>query len=731
MKRINAVLILLLSIATTSFSQNTFKAIISDSVTHTKLFAVGVIIDSTTIGAISDTNGIVALHNIPNGKYKIECSLIGYEEYKMEVTFPLNNPDTTFHIALAHSEEEDNLEAVTVTSSRTNSRIEDLPLKIEVIGAEDLAEEASINPSNISELLTDLAGIHIQRTSISSGNVTPKLLGLDEKYVQILRDGLPLYEGFSGDFGLLQLPPMDVKQIEVIKGPASTLYGGGAISGIVNIISKTPQSKPELTATLYGTTQKEDDANIYYAQRFNKFGITLFAGNTTQQYDASGGFTIVPQLQSNLIHPVFYWYINDKTTLYLGLSSTFETRTGGNVNTIDNPVHGDSLYYEQNKIHRNTADIHFEKIMNNKNVLTVKGSVSSFNRDWQTNYYLFDGNQLSEYGEASYLIPRKRNNLVFGINYEAEIFALGKADSTNISNFSKYTFGAFAQDDWNITGKLTVESGIREDYQNSYGMFFLPHIALLYKFTPAFSVRTGGGFGYTTPDILSYDLTSDEYKDYFMHVLPINNNVSPERSVGGNFDINYQKTFGDALVTVTQSFFYTQINTPIILNTDTTNGTYYFSNAQASAPFITEGSETYLRVNSDDVDAYIGYTYDFTQRKYYPVQPVNPFTPKNNFETDIVYSIGKNWSLGIEASYIDMQYLDDNSKVPGYWIFAGMIQKKFKSVSILLDGENLSDVKQTRYGSLIEPPMNNPGFKSVWEPLAGRVFNLAVRIKIR
>jgi len=620
-----------------SSGQNNFRAFIYDSATKEKIFAAAAGVDETSIGGLSDTNGNIILNNIPNGKQEIIVSLLGYAKYSMDVVFPIKNADTIFRIALLKSDDDDDLQEVTVTSSRVNSRIEDLPIKIEVIGAEDVGEETTINPANISGLLNDLAGVQVQQTSISSGNETPRLLGMDGNYTQILRDGLPLYEGFSGGFSILQLPPMDIKQIEVVKGPASTLYGGGAIAGIINIISKTPDTKPELSITLNGTTLKEGDANIYYAQRFKKFGITMFAGNTTQEYFAVNGFTIVPKLQSNLIQPTFFYYIDSATTLSLGLSSTFETRIGGNTGAINNLDPGGDIYYEENQFYRNTADIHFEKIMSNKNVFTIKGSASDYERDWQTNYYLFDGNQLSEYGEVSYLIPREKNSLVFGADYSGNNFVRGAADSTNINSYSNYTVGVFAQDDWKVIDNLTIEPGVREDYQNKYNTFFLPHLSLLYKISPAFSLRTGGGFGYKTPDILSYDLTSDEYKDYFMYVQPIGSSVTPEKSIGGNFDVNFKKYFDDITVAVTQSFFYTQINSPIILSTDPSNNTYYFSNA--SAPFITEGSETYLRITDDEFEAYFGYTYDYTQRKYYSQQPVNPLTPKNNFATDLAYSI--------------------------------------------------------------------------------------------
>ena len=119
-------------------------------------------------------------------------------------------------------------EEVLVTATRTNSRIENLPTWVEVLGAEEMEEESSIRPASIASLFGDIAGAQIQPTSPTTGNLDLRLQGLPGQYTQILRDGVPLYGGFAGSFGLLTVPPLDLKQVVLIKGTNSTLYGAGA-----------------------------------------------------------------------------------------------------------------------------------------------------------------------------------------------------------------------------------------------------------------------------------------------------------------------------------------------------------------------------------------------------------------------------------------------------------------------------------------------------------------------
>src|SRR5690606_37458261 len=120
-------------------------------------------------------------------------------------------------------------EVIVVSSTRNNQRIENSPLKVEVLGHEEMDEESAIKPAGIASILGDVSGVQIQQSSAINGNANIRIQGLDGRYTQILKDGMPLYDGFSGGFGILSIPPLDLKQVELIKGFASTLYGGGAI----------------------------------------------------------------------------------------------------------------------------------------------------------------------------------------------------------------------------------------------------------------------------------------------------------------------------------------------------------------------------------------------------------------------------------------------------------------------------------------------------------------------
>ena len=139
-------------------------------------------------------------------------------------------------------------------------------MRVEVLGQEELNEESTIKPGNLSSLLGDISAIHIQQTSSITANATVRMQGLDGKYTQLLRDGLPLYEGFSGSFGVLQVAPLDLKQVEIVKGSVSTLYGGGAIGGMINLISKEPSDSAETSFILNSSTLKENNFDAYLSR---------------------------------------------------------------------------------------------------------------------------------------------------------------------------------------------------------------------------------------------------------------------------------------------------------------------------------------------------------------------------------------------------------------------------------------------------------------------------------
>jgi len=132
---------------------------------------------------------MISINNIPKGEYEIVFSSIGYTEKEMEFSFPLSQQQP---VEILLQKETNELNDVIVSTTRTNSRIEDIPIRVEVIGKDEVNEETNIKPTNISKLLLESSSIQAQQTSAVNGNVSMRLQGLDGKYTQILKDGFPL-----------------------------------------------------------------------------------------------------------------------------------------------------------------------------------------------------------------------------------------------------------------------------------------------------------------------------------------------------------------------------------------------------------------------------------------------------------------------------------------------------------------------------------------------------------
>src|SRR3954470_21425402 len=132
-------------------------------------------------------------------------------------------------------------EEVIVRSTRTDKRVQDEALRVEVLGREEIEEKLLMTPGDIAMLLSETTGLRVQVTSPGLGAASLRIQGLRGRYTQLLSDGLPLYGGQSGSIGLLQIPPMDLEQVEVIKGVASALYGSSALGGVINLVSRRPQ----------------------------------------------------------------------------------------------------------------------------------------------------------------------------------------------------------------------------------------------------------------------------------------------------------------------------------------------------------------------------------------------------------------------------------------------------------------------------------------------------------
>ncbi len=435
------------------YAQHTFKAIIKDAKKKSLQSATaGIKILNTS--SVADSNGLVTIKNIPAGSFEVIFSHIGFEEKVIRFEFPIVT-DSIVEIELKETAQEEN--EVVVTSTRSSRSIANIPTRIETISGEELQEKGNMKPGDIRMLLNESTGIQTQQTSATSYNSSIRIQGLDGKYTQIIRDGFPLYIAFSGGLGLLQIVPLDLKQVEVIKGSSSTLYGGGAIAGLVNLISKTPKAARELNFLVNATTASGLDASGFYSEKFNKMGTTIFASyNHGTPYDPSNiGLTAIPKFDRYTFNPKLFFYFNKNTTANLGVNATYENRIGGDLNYIEGKADSIHAYFEKNKTNRYSTQFSIEHIINDKATFSFKNSASYYNRSIQIPDYLFSGVQLSSYSEVNFNYKKEKSEWISGTNFLTDKFTQNNYDTIVPVNYNQNTIGAFVQNTWNASKAIT------------------------------------------------------------------------------------------------------------------------------------------------------------------------------------------------------------------------------------------------------------------------------------
>lgn len=710
-------------------AQNTFKGVIKDSLTKEILSGASVIIKSLTGGHTSNQAGEITINNIPDGRKIIIVSHVGYHAKEFEFTFPM--ADSTI-VDLLLSQEEETLENVIVQGTRSNRSIGNTPTRVEVL-TEEIDEASTMDPSKVAHLLTHSTGIQVQQTSATSNTANVRIQGLDGRYTQILKDGFPLYGGFSGSLSIMQIPPLDLRQIEYIKGGASTLYGGGAISGLINLISKEPSAE-ETLLHLNASHVGAFDANVFMSKKIDKIGFTLLAQrNHHKVFDADrDGFSDLPQLTKYNLNPKLFFYFTDKTNLSVGATFTNEIRQGGDVNLMNNEATSTvNFYKEVNDISRTTTQTKFEHKLNDRQTIILRNSFNFFDRSllivpsYSLGEYKFAGKQVSSFSEATYSYRKNKNVLITGLNFYTDDFKETPLQSSILRNEDYETFGAFVNYTFDIGNKVAIESGLRTDHVFNEKWYVLPRVSALFKWTNRLTTRVGGGLGYRNASIFNQEAELLGYKN----VMPIDRNMTEaEESYGGNIDVGYKLPIGEHFfINFNQMFFYTYLDRPLILQ-QTSLGAYNFINANGYTQ--SAGAETFFKFGFYDFVLFVGYTYTNATNHFNNTKSDLTLTPKHSLKGDLLYAIPGKWRIGLDYEFKSSQALSNGTKSKDFWTFGAVVEYTWKNYTFFGNVENYTDLRQTNFGSLKSAPYNTPQFTEVWAPLDGIVFNYGLKIRL-
>lgn len=705
----------------TSVAQSRLTVIVSDAETSDPLTGVSVIIKPGDLVGSTDEEGSVNFVDVFHGTITIECRLIGYESQLTTIDLL---GDQTVSVELEHAHE--HLEEIVIMSTRSSRTFEDIPTRVEFISGEELEEKANMKPGDIRMLLSESTGIQTQQTSATSANASIRIQGLDGRYTQILKDGFPLYAGFSGGLGLLQTPPLDLKQVEVIKGSSSTLYGGGAIAGLVNLVSRTPGDEPELRFFFNGTSAGGLDLNGFYSERFEKTGVTLFAShNRAKAYDPSDvGLSAIPEYERYTINPRVFFYMGEKTQLDISGSFITEDRLGGDMKVIDGDANADHSFFEENNTDRFTTQLNFRHRFNDVNSITFKSSLSYFERDIVSPGYRFGGKQRSNFSEVNFMHLHNDHEWILGANFLSDNFAETQYTEFPLRDYAQNTLGAFIQNNWTVTEPVTIESGLRLDYVDGYGAVLLPRISILTRISEQFTSRLGGGFGYKTPTIF----IEETERLQFQRVLPISaDDNSLEKSYGINADFNFKHEITEGLtLNLNQLFFYTYLDNPLLITPETDN--YGLTNISG---FIdTKGLETNARLEYGDFKLFIGYTLTDARINSNGTTVQHPLTPKHRMNNVLMFERHEQWKIGLEAYYFGRQRLSTGEVGKSYWICGFMVERLWEHISLFINFENFLDARQTKFDTIYTGSITDPMFREIYAPLDGFVVNGGIKLNV-
>jgi len=707
-------------------AQNTLDIVVKDSIDKEPLIGVTAVFTSLDIGAISNESGIIHIENIPNGTFQLQLSYVGYAKLERSFSFPLNATQQKQIIYLVPQTEE--MEEITLVSTRSSRTIEDIPTRVEVIAGEELSEKGNMKPGDIRMLLNESTGIRTQQTSATSYNSSIRIQGLDGKYTQLLRDGFPLYSGFASGLSLMQIAPLDLKQVEVIKGSSSTLYGGGAIAGLVNLISKTPEDEPQLSFMANGTSALGLDLSGFYSQKFKKIGTTVFASyNLGSPYDpADIGLTAIPEFDRFTLNPKLYWYLGEQTELLLGINAIWEDRLGGNLDYVKGePL--ENPYFESNQTERVSTQLGFKHVFNEENRLELKNSFSFYDRTIQIPDFTFSGYQRSSFSELNFSTSSENGlEWVFGTNLWTEYFNDTREDQSIALDQSYQIFGLFAQNVWQINEGLSLETGLRTDFHSDYGALALPRLSILYEPSQKLTFRLGGGMGYKTPTVF----TEDAERLQFRNVLPIDiDQTDLERSLGGNFDINYKwAPMPGMTMSINTLLFYTRIDDPMVLQSE---GDDFYTFEQPDGFVDTRGAEVNLKIKYGDFKLFTGYTHANVKQHQNGEVSDFPLVAEHRLNNVLMYEREGDLWIGLEGYYYSPQKLSSGETGQSYWIVGLMSEKKISDkFSIFLNFENFLDTRQTRFDTIYSGSISDPQFSEIYAPVDGFVINGGFKIKI-
>ena len=607
-------------------------------------------------------------------------------------------------------------EVTVVASTRTARRIEDQPMRVEVLNREEVEEKMLMTPGDIGMMLNEMGGLRVQATSPSLGAASVRIQGMRGRYTRFLSDGLPLFGSQPGGLGLLQIPPMDLRQVEVIKGVASALYGAGAMGGVVNLISRRPGDEPEHELLVNRSTRGATDGVLWLSSPLSEsWGVTFLGGaHAQQQTDVDGdGWADLAHYERGVARPRFFWDDGRGQSFFATVGTTIENRTGGTQPGAVLPDTG-MPYREALETRRVDVGTLWQMLPAGRYVLTARATWARQWHDHQFGEHLERDRHDTAFGEITLRGASGRHTWVGGVAIEQDTYA-----PTDVPRFA-YRFttpGMFIQDDIDIRPWLAMSMSGRLDHHSQYGWFLSPRVSALFR-SGTWSTRMSAGGGFFGPSSLT-----EATEAAGLTRLTVDAPLRPERGRSASIDLT--RTQGPFSSTVT--LFGSHITDPVQID----RSTYVLRNLAEATTNV--GVELLGVLRRAPLAITASYTYVRSREIVEGVANDVALTPRHSIGL-VTMVENEDGRIGLEVYYTGRQRLEDNpyrEMGDPYVIVGLLVERRVGRLRLFINGENLTDVRQTRWDPLLRPARAVDGRWTVdgWAPVDGRVVNGGVRVQ--
>jgi len=519
-----------------------------------------VVIKKTAFKSTTGPEGGYSFKRLTGGQYEVVVSAVGYISHREPIVIIA---DSTLVLDIELKDKSDDLDEVVVTGTMKAVRKLDSPVPVEVYTPAFFQK----NPTpSLFEAVGLINGVRPQLNCNICNTGDIHINGLEGAYTLILIDGMPIISSLSTVYGLSGIPNSLVDHIEVVKGPASSLYGSEAMGGVINVITKNAVKAPLLSVDAFGTSWQEYniDASVKFGGKKFKSLLGVNYYNYQHPLDKNGdGFTDVT-LQ-NRVSVFNKWNFMRKDNREASLAARFvnEDRWGGQMNWDKSFRGSDSIYGESIYTRRWEMIGLYQLPVKEKIMLQL-----SYNWHNQNSYYGFTPYMATQQvGFAQMYWDKslgKKHNLLLGATYRYTWYddnTPATASADGLMNMPAKTPlpGIFIQDEWKFSDQQTLLAGYRYDYDQYHGSIHSPRLAYKFSPDPVNTLRASFGTGFRVVNLF----TEDHAALTGARKVVIAEELKPERSFNGNLNYVTKITGGLGLLSLDFTGFYSYFTNKI------------------------------------------------------------------------------------------------------------------------------------------------------------------------